>query len=409
VSTPPPATSSIPRAHYRFFAVGVAVLAAAGLLVTMRDRFTAPPDAVHTSGAVAPTDAIPQDALLVVTADLVRLRESGLAERLKAESRDVPGLGDIRKACGFDPFESFDTAAFAIPGGGADGDFGISVVGRAVGGAQLLACTTRVIEARGGKPLTSKLGSFEAVRDVGTGAPAGEIAARHGGPFLLGAGNYLRAMVDAADGRVASVRRDGAHARLASALGGAPVATATLVLGTRQRTTIAEEIARAEGSAPPAIGKVAAAAIGVETQGERVGLHAIVACDDARGALEVANALEALRLKPADSPLARLSGLASILAAIHVEVERDLVHARLVLPRKDAEVLVALLLGGARAPARPGGPAATPEVAPGASAPTSPSSSASAAPTTSAPASAGPSKKKKTPPSGPTREELEEF
>jgi len=382
--------------HHKAFAAGAAVLVAAGLLVTMRDRIAPPPtEAEHAS---APTDAIPVGALLVVTTDLARMRASGFAERLQASSREVPGLGDLRQACGFDPFETFDAAAFAIPNEGADGDFGIAVLGTKVQSDQLLACTTKVIEALGGKPLASRLGSFDTVRDVGSGAPAGEIAARPAGPFLLGAGSYLRAMVDAADGRVPSVHGEGAHARLAGALGGSPVVTATLVLGARQRATIADEIARAGAGAPPAIARVAAAAISVETKGDRVGLHAIFACDDARGALEVAHAIEDLRLARKGAPLARLSGMAGLLTAIQVEVERDFVHARLVLPVAEAEALLGLLLDGARSSARPAPPmprygnpppaATTASASPAASATTAPSASA-------APSAPGAAPKKK--------------
>ncbi len=402
---------SIPPTHYRSFAIVGAALLATGLLVTTQDRF-APPQTARATASAA--DAIPEGALLLLTADLARLRATGFAERLRAESRDVPGLGDIREVCGFDPLESFDGAAFAIPAGGADGDFGIAVRGDRVGGDQLLACTTKVIAARGGSPLASKLGSFDTVRDIGSGAPAGEIGARPGGPFLLGAGSYLRSMVDAADGRVPSIAVDGAHARLATALSGAPVATATLVLGPRQRATIAEELVRAGSGAPPAIGKVAAVGVGLEAQGDRVGLHVILACDDGRAALEVANALEALRLQRADSPLARLSGIGSVLAAIQVEVERDLVHARLVMTRPDAEALVDVVLAARPGPALPAG-----RVTDGAKGAASPASAADApasaadapaAPNASAAASAPLAKpKKKKPVPSPSRDELHEF
>ena len=83
-------TSSIPPAHYRFFAVAAAALTAIGLVVALGDRPVAP-----TPARVATvTDAIPDGALVVVTADLARVRASGFADRLRAESRDVPGLGD---------------------------------------------------------------------------------------------------------------------------------------------------------------------------------------------------------------------------------------------------------------------------------------------------------------------------
>jgi hypothetical protein len=74
--------------------------------------------------------------------------------------------------------------------------------------------------------MRTTLGSFQVVRDRDH-PTGGEIAVRQDGPVLLGAGEYLRRMVDAVDGRVTTVSRDPLHAALRRSIGsdGAMVAS----------------------------------------------------------------------------------------------------------------------------------------------------------------------------------------
>jgi hypothetical protein len=340
-----------------------------------------------------PLDAVPRDALLLVTADLAALRRSGVASDLLAAGREVPGLGDVRAACGFDPVVAFDELALAIPTTGGEGDFGVVAAGRAVQAEQILACSAKIIEARGGKPVVSTIGRFATVRDVSLPTAGGEIAARPGDRLvLLGSGAFLRAMVDAADAVVPDVRTHELHSRLRAGLGDAAMVRGSVVLGKKQRAAIADEVqqAGAEG-APPFVAKVAAAAVGATLDGERIALHVVLACDDPRAALEVAASVEKLRGEQAANPLLRLGGFGPVIDDLALEVERDLVHARVTLTREQAETLATRLLGS-RAPSPP-------PPSESAEAPPAPSASASAAPSSSAaPSASTPPKRKKSPP-----------
>lgn len=325
--------------------------------------------------SAAPLDAVPRDALLLVTADLSALRRSGVASDLLAAGREVPGLGDVRAACGFDPVIVFDELALAIPAAGGEGDFGVVAAGGGVQAEQILACSAKIIEARGGKPVVSTIGRFATVRDVSLPIAGGEIAARPGDRLvLLGSGAFLRAMVDAADAVVPDVRTHELHARLRAALGDGAMVRGSVVLGRKQRAAIADEVqqAGAEG-APPFVARLAAAAVGATLEGERIALHVVLACDDPRAALEVAAAVEKLRGDQAADPLLRLAGFGAVIDDVALEVERDLVHARVALTRDQAETLATRLLGS-RTPPPPPTPSAS------ADAPPAPSASADGRP-----------------------------
>src|SRR5688572_2048817 len=94
-------------------------------------------------------DSIPNGALLVATADLDTLRASPSFAPLLREGREIPGLGKVREVCGFDPMDTLHELAVAIPAAGEEGDFGIVAAG-VVDDEALVACASKVIEARGG-------------------------------------------------------------------------------------------------------------------------------------------------------------------------------------------------------------------------------------------------------------------
>src|SRR5262249_50657086 len=138
-------------------------------------------------------DAIPAGALLVAVADLDALRASPVGAPLLREGREVKGVGKLRDVCGFDPMDALHAVAVAIPAAGDAGDFGLAASG-SIDDEAILACASKVIEARGGKPVITSIGSFRSVHDDAAGGSSGEIAARKGGPLILGGGSYLRAM-----------------------------------------------------------------------------------------------------------------------------------------------------------------------------------------------------------------------
>jgi hypothetical protein len=111
----------------------------------------------------------------------------------------VPGLGSLADACGFDPLARLTELAVCSPEGGERGDFGLVFAGD-LGKDELARCADKVIRARGGQPRTSVQGAFTMLEDT-TDAAHTRVAYREGGPFLVGRGAWLDAMMAAASGK----------------------------------------------------------------------------------------------------------------------------------------------------------------------------------------------------------------
>jgi hypothetical protein len=313
--------------------VAAGALAAAGLVIVARHQKT--PD---TSGRAL--EAIPSGALLVASADLAALRASPVGAPFLREGREIPGLGKVRDVCGFDPMDTLTEAAIAIPAAGDTGEFGLVAAGP-VNDEALLGCAAKVIEARGGRPVVTTVGAFRSVRDASLAAAGGEIAVRKGGPLLLGAGSYLRAMIDAADGRTPSIRSSRAHNALGAEVAGASVRV-TVVLGAEQRRALAEELQNGGATGSPA-GSIAGGALGV-TIGPTVNVHGVLSCDDAAACARLAETLDKARAARAGDALARLVGVGALLEKVAIKAEGELVHARVDMPAEQAALLAERLL-----------------------------------------------------------------
>jgi hypothetical protein len=287
-------------------------------------------------------DAVPSGALLVATADLTALRASPVGAAFLREGREIPGLGKVRDVCGFDPMDTLTEVAVAIPAAGDAGEFGLVAAGP-VDDEALVGCASRVIDARGGHAVTTAVGSFRSVRDATLSITGGEIAVRRGGPLLLGAGAYLRAMIDAADGRSPTIRSSTAHAFLAREVGEAS-ARVTVVLTPEQRRTLAEELESGGAAGSPAAA-VRAGALGVKL-GQVVSLDAVVSCENATACAELARALGEARDARARELAVRLVGFGALLEQVKITADGGIVHARVELPADQAarlaERLVAL-------------------------------------------------------------------
>ena len=310
-----------------------AALAAAALTAVAKLRST--PDL----GAHA-LDAIPSGALLVATADLAALRASPAGAPFLREGREIPGLGKVKDVCGFDPMDTLTEVAVAIPAAGEAGEFGLVAAGP-VDADAVLACAAKVIQARGGNPVITTVGGFRSVRDASLATTGGEIAVRKGGPLLLGAGAYLRAMIDAADGRAPSIRSSRAHGFLGHEVGDASVRV-TVVLSPEQRRTLADELALGGATGSPA-SAVVAGALGVKL-GPSVGLHVVLSCDDAAACERLAGKLKQDRDARAADFGTRVVGFGAILAQIVIQSEGELVHARVELPADQAASLAERLI-----------------------------------------------------------------
>ena len=311
-----------------------AAVAAAGLAGIARSRRAA-------DFSPRALDAIPAGALLVATADLAALRASPAGAPFLKEGREIPGLGKVRDVCGFDPMDTLTEAAVAIPAAGEAGEFGLVASGP-IDDEALIACASRIIDARGGRAVTTTIGSFRSVRDAALATSGGEIAVRKGGPLLLGAGAYLRSMIDAADGRAPTIRSSVAHTFLGREVGDASVRV-TVVLTPDQRRALSEELESGGAAGSPA-GSILAGALGVKLGSAVVGFHAVLSCESGTACTALARKLGETRDARAKEVALRLTGFAAILQDLKIVPEGELVHARVEVPVEQAAVLMSRLL-----------------------------------------------------------------
>jgi hypothetical protein len=319
-SPPKPAAARAPakrRAPW-WLALVALVAVAIGLFAGARYFSLADPQALEPAPARAQLlDAAPSGATLLATADVRALRASPLVGPYLAGDRSVEGLGKLREACGVDPLSMVDEVALVVPDS-PDSDFGVVAIGGFADQA-VLECAAKIVTARGGKPVASSIGSFRTVRDA-AGGSLGEVAARPG-LLILGGGAYLRSMIDTADGRLPSAKADPLHAELGVALAEFATVRVTLVLSSRQRATIGEEIGASAGRAPRALAAVKAAGVGLRLAGDRAQLLAVVRCDDAASAIEIASMLTERKASFAATPAAVVLGAAPLVERMQLSVE----------------------------------------------------------------------------------------
>ncbi|MCC6553684.1 MAG: hypothetical protein IT372_11775 [Polyangiaceae bacterium] len=285
-------------------------------------------------------DAVPAGALLVATADVKALRASPLGASVLKDGREIQGVGKIKDVCGFDPMDTIEEVAIAVPAAGDGGDFGLAAAG-SIDAEALLDCASKVIQARGGRPVVTPIGSFSTVRDAGAEIGGGEIAVRRGGPVLLGGGAYLRAMIDSADGRSPGIRASVAHGRLAEQVGGA-AARVTVVLTPELRAQLANELSLSGSPASPA-STILAGGLGVDL-GPDVALHAVIACAAAPGCAELGARLAAARDARVEDHATQLVGFAAVLARVELQPEGDALHIRVAVPAAEAGALLDRLI-----------------------------------------------------------------
>ncbi len=278
------------------------------------------------------------------------------------EGREIPGLGKVRDVCGFEPMDTLTEVALAIPAAGEAGEFGLVAAGP-IDDDALVACASKVIDARGGRAVTTTVGSFRSVRDATLTLTGGEIAVRKGGPLLLGAGAYLRAMIDAADGRSPGIGTSVAHGFLGHQVGDASIRV-TVVLSPELRKVVADELENGGAAGAPE-GSILAGAVGVQL-GAAVGIHLVVSCASAAGCDGLADKLGKARDARAADPATRVVGFGAVLDQIAIVREGTLVHARVELPADLAGLLAErlLTLRGIRHPMPGHDDAATPSPAP---------------------------------------------
>jgi hypothetical protein len=285
-------------------------------------------------------DALPDGAMLIAKADVGALRRSSALAPFLSEPGEIPGIGNVRDVCGFDPLERITEVTMGVPATGADGDFGLVASG-AIDAEAFLSCASKVIETRGGRPVVNPIGSFRTVRDSAAHSSGAEIAARDGGPILLGAGTYLRAMIDAADGRIPRASSDLLHERLSREVG-AGALRIMMVLTPEQRRTLNEELIRGGAQGSPAAAMIGLGlALSVDT---RVSLSGVVVCDAATACAELGRTFETRRASQAEDPFVRLLRAQPLIERMTIGTEGTRIAARVDMSTDEATKLVERVL-----------------------------------------------------------------
>lgn len=289
-------SETIQRTH-----IMVLLACVAGALLVFRSPHAAPVAPPATAPrAREPLDFVPAGAALVATVDLERVRRSRLGAMLAGSGRELPGVGRLRDVCGFDPTEQVKELVVAVPRSAGDGppDFGVIALGdfRA---DRIAECARAVIGKRGGEAVSTRLGSFTSVRDKSRAG--GEIATRNGGPTLLAGGEYLRDLVDVADGTSPALDHDDAlHAALRESVDPHSAVIASCVL---PPDWLENALGTAVVRASP-LSRVRAMAVGVDVS-PRVQLHAVVGCDNRDACRDIGDMLDQLRRVELDAWLHR--------------------------------------------------------------------------------------------------------
>lgn len=265
--------------------------------------------------------AIPSGSLLLVTADLRAPRGPALRALLGGDG--LPGGEERRSLCGADPLDAAAEVALGMPAAAGDGAFGVAVAGPLREGA-LVRCAERVIQARGGRPVVLREGTFSVVTDVAS-TGEGVVAVREGGPLLFGGVPYVRRMMAAAAGQEPSVAVDARHVALRAEAGeGALVASALLSADLRERL---QEGLREERSP---LARVLGLGLSVGAA-DPAPLRLVVGCDGAPTCAEVGALLLRLRGERGASLAAWLPGGKAALDGAEVRPEGPTVQVRAAL------------------------------------------------------------------------------
>jgi hypothetical protein len=308
------------RQYFLFFGLVLAVIAAAFAFGRSR-------------GPATLLDSVPRDAWLVATVDVAALRGSPLAKPLLGEGdkTPIPGLGPLVAQCGFDPLARLRDVVVMSPENGERGEFGVAFSGDFTKD-ELAKCAENVIRARGGSPAASTRGGFTLVADTADASHA-RLAYREGGPFLVGSGAWLDAMIDATEKKTERLRPEHLELRaaLASKSGTPPaiVVTALLPASVRDKlkADLGPELGGAGDKAYAGVLAVSAAGVALRTGGppgsdpaaSTTELFAELRCETNSACEEVKNLIDRKRLAFARDLMVRVIGLGPLLDSLTVD------------------------------------------------------------------------------------------
>ncbi len=307
------------RQYLLFFGLVLSVIAAAFALG-------------RRPGSASLLDSVPRDAWLVATIDVTALRASPLAKPILGggEKTPIPGLGPLVARCGFDPVTRLREVVVTSPENGERGDFGLAFSGDFTKD-ELWKCAENVIRARGGSPAASTRGGFTLVEDTSDALHA-RLAYREGGPFLVGRGPWLDAMIDATEHKADGLRAD--HTELRAALAGksgtppAIVVTALLPAPMRDRlkAELGPELGGEGEKAYAGVLAVSAAGLAVRLGGQTpnpadstTDIAAEMRCETVTACEEVKKLIERKRLAFSRDLTVRLIGLGPLLDSLAVD------------------------------------------------------------------------------------------
>jgi hypothetical protein len=285
-------------------------------------------------------DAVPDGAFLLATLDLAHLRESTLAGELTA----LEQVSDVAKTCGFDPLSRATAVAVGVPEK-PDGVFGVAITTEGLDEDDLQRCAERVMGARSATPHVVRRGSWTDIEQEGVLAQAtrSKIAYRHGWPVLVGRGDYLVAMKEAASGDRKRARDEPIHAPLRKTLreraGVEPLLLMTGVLPKSVRERIQDESGGAQATMA-AILAIKAFGLAVSAHGETVDILGELDC-------ETEAACDTVR-----DFIARKAKAASI-EGLHAVVTGPRLDLSLSAPEADLARTLRGLVGSALAPPAP--------------------------------------------------------
>ncbi len=272
--------------------------------------------------------AMPRDAWLVVTVDVAALRQSPVAAPLVKSMTSVPGLGSLADACGFDPLARLTELAVCSPEGGERGDFGLAFAGD-LGKDELARCADKVIRARGGQPSTSQQAAFTVLEDAAD-ATHTRVAYRDGGPFLVGRGAWLDAMMAAAGSK--DPGPGGAHVALREGLSGEtrPTVLLTALLPAAMRERLKGEVTDpAQEHEYASVLSVDQAGLAITTgpSGSTTRLAAQLHCETGDACAEVQRLIDKKRMALSRDFGVRLVGLGPLLDSLTLKAEGDSLSA----------------------------------------------------------------------------------
>jgi hypothetical protein len=258
----------------------------------------------------SPLQAVPEQAAIVVSLRLDRLRASAL-------SRLIPDLSSPRSAepnaCSAALFERVQQLAVWMPLG-SDHEFGIAALGD-VPLDQFLPCARASIDARGGLVNVVQSESFTVVEDRALGEGAASLAMRQGGPLLVGRGQQLARMMASAAERAPSADSSGDHARMRRDLGEPGDVTLTAIMSEGLRKKVRE----LAGQDTPA-SQVTAVAASLQA-GPKVQVRVGAWCESAGACSLLAQRIEGLLSEVRGSTSMRVAGVAGLLqnAVVHAQ------------------------------------------------------------------------------------------